>query len=159
MIRPMEKTHQVQAWREYRGYSLQDLAEKAGITAEVLQAIENEDHDLSLSLLHQLSFTLGIPVTWLLSHPTIVQFFHDDGDEQQDLRNSPQIETSLAEYVLKGMQEQEELYILLAALIWHGNPKLIRAAEVNLRSLLRQARTVSLPWQSRPPVHFEPPSD
>lgn len=33
------------------------------------------------------------------------------------------------------------------------------AAEVNLRSLLKQSRQATVPRQSRPPGHFEPPSD
>ena len=48
---------------------------------------------------------------------------------------------------------------LLTSLLRHGEPKLLRAAEVNLRSLLKQARTSTVPWQNRPSGHFEPPND
>ena len=61
--------------------------------------------------------------------------------------------------ILQENQTGQDLYALLTALLRHGDAKLIRAAEVNLRSLLKQARTADVPWQSRPPGHFEPPSD
>jgi hypothetical protein len=65
----------------------------------------------------------------------------------------------VTERILHGKQVDQELYVLLTSLLRHGEPKLIRAAEVNLRSLLKQARTATVPWQSRPSGHFEPPSD
>ena len=65
----------------------------------------------------------------------------------------------MTERILHGKQVDQELYVLLTSLLRHGEPKLIRAAEVNLRSLLKQARTATVPWQSRPSGHFEPPSD
>ncbi|TKS60400.1 MAG: hypothetical protein EWM72_01438 [Nitrospira sp.] len=51
------------------------------------------------------------------------------------------------------------LYVLLTALIQAGDPKLLRAAEVSLRSLVKQSRQAAAPWQQRPSGHFEPPSD
>jgi hypothetical protein len=51
------------------------------------------------------------------------------------------------------------LYVLLTALMQAGDPKLLRAAEVSLRSLVKQARQATVPWQQHPPGHFEPPSD
>jgi hypothetical protein len=30
---------------------------------------------------------------------------------------------------------------------------------VNLRSLVKQAKQATIPWQNRPSGHFEPPSD
>ncbi|WP_447969293.1 hypothetical protein [Nitrospira sp. M1] len=51
------------------------------------------------------------------------------------------------------------MYSLLTALLQNGEPKLLRAAEVNLKSLLKQAKTATVPWQNRIPGHFETPSD
>jgi len=65
----------------------------------------------------------------------------------------------MTEPVFRENQTESDLHILLTALIRHGDPKLIRAAEVNLRSLLKQARIAAVPWQNRPPGHVEPPSD
>ncbi|MFO0729744.1 MAG: hypothetical protein U0361_01885 [Nitrospiraceae bacterium] len=51
------------------------------------------------------------------------------------------------------------MFVLVTALLQSGDPKLLRAAEVSLRSLVKQAKQATVPWQSRPPGHFEPPSD
>ena len=59
----------------------------------------------------------------------------------------------------RGSHTDREMYVLLTSLLRHGEPKLLRAAEVNLRSLLKQARTSTVPWQNRPSGHFEPPND
>ena len=80
---------------------------------------------------------------------------HDEGS----FCLNPDTPDPVTEPVLQGNQAGRDLYGLLTALLRHGDAKLIRAAEVNLRSLLKQARTASIPWQSRPPGHFEPPSD
>ena len=51
------------------------------------------------------------------------------------------------------------LYVLLTAIMQSGEPKLLRAAEVNLQSLVKQAKQATIPWQNRPSGHFEPPND
>jgi len=65
----------------------------------------------------------------------------------------------VTERILRGSHTDREMYVLLTSLLLHGEPKLLRAAEVNLRSLLKQARTSTVPWQNRPSGHFEPPND
>ncbi|TLY16734.1 MAG: XRE family transcriptional regulator, partial [Nitrospirae bacterium] len=35
----------------------------------------------------------------------------------------------------------------------------LRAAEVSLQSLVKQSKQTTVPWQTRPPGHFEPPAD
>lgn len=159
MIPPMEPVNEslhVRAWREHYGISLEDLAQKAGLAPERLQAIEHGECDCSLASLHRLSHALDIPVTWLLVPPTIVQYLQDH-DRYREA--APPAGRPLAEYLARGIHEREDLFLLLTALVQHGDPKLLRAAEVNLRSLLKQARTATLPWQARPSGHFEPPSD
>ncbi len=75
--------------------------------------------------------------------------------------SSPKLDVPdpMTERNFRGNQTERDLHALLTALLRHGDPKLIRAAEVNLRSLLKQARTATVPWQNRLPGHFEPPSD
>jgi len=63
------------------------------------------------------------------------------------------------ERILLGAHQERELYVLLTVLLQSGEPKLVKAAEASLRSLVKQSRQASVPWQSRPPGHFEPPSD
>jgi len=65
----------------------------------------------------------------------------------------------VTERVLRGARHERELYVLLTALLQSGDPKLLLAAETSLRSLVKQARRPTIPWQSRPSGHFEPPSD
>jgi len=38
-------------------------------------------------------------------------------------------------------------------------PETVAAAEMSLRSLVKQSRQATVPWQQRPSGHFEPPSD
>jgi hypothetical protein len=61
--------------------------------------------------------------------------------------------------VLCSVRRDLEMYVLLTAIMQNGDPKLVRAAEASLRSLAKQAKQPTVPWQSRPPGHFEPPSD
>ncbi|RMH35312.1 MAG: XRE family transcriptional regulator [Nitrospirae bacterium] len=153
----MKPSHHIQAWRHTRGYCLKDLADEVGIPISQLEAIEQETQDPPLTLLHQIGSALGIPTSWLVIHPKVIQFLQNDKDEAASV--SSHRESMTLDYVWRGFREQEELYLQLAALIHHGDPKLIRAAAINLQSLLKQARTAALPWQSRPSGHFEPPSD
>ena len=46
--------------------------------------------------------------------------------------------------ILEGTRRERTLYVLLTALLQQGEPKLLRAAEVNLRSLLKQAQKASV---------------
>jgi hypothetical protein len=61
--------------------------------------------------------------------------------------------------ILAGSRADRSLYVLLTTLMQAGDPKLLRAAEMSLRSLVKQARQATVPWQQRPSGHFEPPSD
>ena len=44
------------------------------------------------------------------------------------------------ELMLQGSRQDRELYVLLTVLLQSGEPKLVRAAEASLRSLVKQAR-------------------
>ena len=76
----------------------------------------------------------------------------------QFFRNDLSIDP-LFERMIQVRRDHPDLFVLLTNLIHHGDPKLIRAAHVNLQSLSKQIRATTLPWGSRPPGHFEPPSD
>lgn len=150
---------QILSWRRVRGFSHATLANKAGIRPEDLKAMEDGERDPSVSMLEALATGLGVPTAWLHIDPTFLKLLVADPDDEHEdwLRcDSPDPVTTR---ILQGARHHQELYALVTALLQHGEPKLLRAAEINLRSLLKQAKTATVPWQSRPSGHFEPPSD
>ena len=149
---------QIQAWRRVRGFSSSALAEKAGVTQEDLAAIEDGGLDPSVSTLEALASALGVPVAWLHSDPTLLKLLMADPDDEQDDWLRSDSPDPITTRILEASRPHQDLYVLLTALLQHGEPKLLRAAEVNLRSLLKQAKTATVPWQSRPSGHFEPPN-
>ncbi len=148
---------QIQAWRITRGRSVDDLATELPLLPRVLEEIEAGAIDPSASLLEALAAALKIPPAWLFSHPTSFRTLFDDPEEDAD--SIPVGPDPVTERILAGSQMDRSLYILLTAIIQSGEPKLLRAAEVNLRSLVKQAKQSTVPWQNRPSGHFEPPND
>ncbi|THI88898.1 MAG: helix-turn-helix transcriptional regulator [Nitrospira sp. CG24A] len=148
---------QVQAWRISRGRSVDDLATELSLLPRVLEEIEAGETDLHLSRLEALAAALKIPPAWLFSHPNSFRTLFDDPEEDTD--SIPAGPDPVTERILAGSQMNRSLYVLLTAIIQSGEPKLLRAAEVNLRSLVKQAKQSTIPWQNRPSGHFEPPSD
>lgn len=149
----------IQSWRVSRGHSLSALAARAGLPVDSLEAIEAGQTDPSLSIMEAVATALGVPPSWLHGDPKQLQLLTDDpdGDESE----SPPLDTTdpVIERILIAAHHERELYVLLTRLLQAGDPKLIRAAEVSLRSLVKQAKQATVPWMSRPPGHFEPPSD
>ena len=149
----------IQGWRKARNYSIGILTKKSGIRSEDLEALEAGELDPPVSMLESLASGLGIPVAWLHADPASIKLllaeFLEEGMDEFGFHSSDLV----TEFILRGNQHHPDLYVLLTALLQSGEPKLLRAAEVNLRSLLKQAKTATVPWQSRPPGHFEPPSD
>ena len=135
------------------------LAKKVGMPSTELEAIEAGELDPPASALETLATGLGIPPGWLYSNPTAINLLLGDPDEKDSDWTNIESPDPILELIAHGTQEQREMYSLLAALLQSGEPKLLRAAEVNLRSLLKQAQTATVPWQNRIPGHFEPPSD
>ena len=156
--RPMPIGANLMAWRTSRGLSHGELASKAGLTAEVVQDIEAGTLDPTAGMLESAAGSLGIPVSWLHVEPRHLKLLttDQDGETEEETGASPD---PVLDRMLQAKDHDRELYVLLTALLQAGDPKLIRAAEVNLRSLIKQAKQASLPWGSRPPGHFEPPSD
>lgn len=148
----------IRAWRISQQCSEQALAERAGIATSVLEALESEQADPQASTLESLAGALKIPLPWLFIHPTDVDLLCKDDDEPAPLSTLTGADPVL-ERILVAAGHDRSLYVLLTALMQSGDPKLLRAAEVSLRSLVKQSKQATVPWQSRPPGHFEPPSD
>jgi transcriptional regulator with XRE-family HTH domain len=148
---------QIQAWRISRGYSVDDLATESHLLPHVLEQIETEEFDPSASILEALAAALKIPPAWLFSHPTSFRTLFEGPEEDES--STPEGPDPVTERILAGSRMDRSLYVLLTAILQSGEPKLLRAAEVNLRSLVKQAKQATVPWQNRPSGHFEPPSD
>jgi transcriptional regulator with XRE-family HTH domain len=148
----------IQTWRLSRGHSIEALASKAGLPSSSLEAIEAGDLDPSATMLECLASGLGVPTSWLYADPKHLALLFCD-DEVNDSSEAPAGVDPVMERVLLATRYERDLYVLLTTLLQSGDPKLIRAAEVSLRSLVKQSKQAAAPWQSRPPGHFEPPSD
>ena len=149
----------IQAWRVSRGLSLMALATKAGLPVDSLESIETGQADPTLSAMEAVASALGVPPSWLHGDPKHLELLTADPDGETS--DSPSLDTvdPVIERILTAAHYERELYVLLTRLLQAGDPKLIRAAEVSLRSLVKQAKQATVPWGSRPPGHFEPPSD
>jgi transcriptional regulator with XRE-family HTH domain len=148
---------QIQAWRISRGHSIDDLAAESHLPPHVVEGIEAEEIDPSASQLETLAAALKIPPAWLFSHPTSFRTLFDN--QEEDESSAPAGPDPVTERILAGSRMDRSLYVLLTAIMQSGEPKLLRAAEVNLRSLVKQAKQATVPWQNRPSGHFEPPND
>ena len=150
----------MRAWREFRGVDLSAVSGGTGLSIDQLEAIEADLMDPPVSALERLATLLRIPPSWLYAHPREVALLtsDDDGEEPGEASDRATIDP-LLDRILTALPLHRELYGLLTVLVGHADAKLLRAAEVSLRSLLKQARATTVPWQSRPSGHFEPPSD
>ena len=147
----------IQAWRLARNQSPESLAAAAGLSTSDLELIESEASDPSSATLRALAAALRIPPGWLFDSPQLFTWLFNDGtDEEEPTVHSPD---PLTERIVAGSRTDRGLYVLLTALVQAGDPKLLRAAEMSLRSLVKQSRQATVPWQQRPSGHFEPPSD
>lgn len=133
------------------------LASEANLPAERLEAIEAGTDDPPASVIERVAAALHIPAAWLFIDPKQIELLFTDADGER--RDPGQTPDPVLEQILRVSRENRELYVLLTTLLQRGEPKLWRAAEMNLRSLIKQARQATVPWESRPPGHFEPPSD
>ncbi|HMU56102.1 MAG TPA: helix-turn-helix domain-containing protein, partial [Nitrospira sp.] len=145
----------IQAWRLSRGHSVEALAAEAKIPSYALEKIEADEVDPGTSTLEALAEVLKIPAAWLFTHPTSFQHLFADS-EGVEIPPGPD---PVTERILSGSRMDRSLFVLLTTLIQSAEPKLLRAAEMSLRSLVKQSKQATVPWQSRPSGHFEPPSD
>ena len=148
---------QIQAWRLSRGLSLEYLAAETSLSLQALQDIEAESLDPSISILEKFAAVMKIPVAWLFAHPHAFQLLFHEPDEAED--TTPDGPDPVTERILTSSRMDRSLYVMLTALIQSGEPKLLRAAEMSLKSLVKQSKQSTIPWQNRPSGHFEPPSD
>jgi transcriptional regulator with XRE-family HTH domain len=147
----------IQAWRLTRKHSINSLAEAAGLTPDFLEQIEADQADPPATTMEALAAALRIPTPWLFENP---QSFHSLFQEADDKENSIPLQTDpVTDRILAGSRMDRSLYVMLTALMQAGDPKLLRAAEMSLRSLMKQSRQATVPWEQRPSGHFEPPSD
>jgi len=153
----MSLASNIQEWRLSKRQSVTAVAGKAGLTTEALEAIEAGDLDPSASMLEALASALGVPAAWLHGDPKHMELLIE-GDGDGETTQSENVDP-VTERVLLGSREERELYVLLTSILMSGDPKLRLAVEASLRSLAKQAKQPTVPWQSRPPGHFEPPSD
>ncbi|MDT7041512.1 helix-turn-helix domain-containing protein [Candidatus Nitronereus thalassa] len=155
----MPLNQSLQAWRKARQYSISKLSSDSGVEGSTIEEIEAGVLDPLVSIVEALAKGLAIPPAWLYSTPKAIELLLGDPDGEESVYPDLDSPDPVTERILRGHQSDREMYVLLTSLLRHGEPKLLRAAEVNLRSLLKQARTATVPWQTRPSGHFEPPSD
>lgn len=149
----------IKAWRVSRKLSVSALASQAGLSVETLEAMEVGDHDPLASSLESVASALSIPTPWLYAHPKHLELLTTDGDGDDLVSPSRASADPVLDQILAAVQQGPELYVLLTSILQGGDPKLLRAADASLRSLAKQSRRASLPWESRIPGHFEPPTD
>lgn len=158
-MRAMPQALHIQAWRLARGHAVSALASKAGLPTNVIESIESGETDPSASTLEALATAIGVPTAWLFAHPTHLDLLLADPDGEMTSPLPTDSVDPVTEHILRAAHHDRALYVLLTSLIQSGDPKLLRAAEVSLRSLVKQSRQTTVPWQTRQPGHFEPPSD
>jgi transcriptional regulator with XRE-family HTH domain len=142
----------LQQWCQYRQLTLAQLSDQTGIELQSLESVQNGSMDPSLSILATIANQLHIPTSWLHHDPEVVQRIWNDADEEEPELPEDHSIDPIFERMIQIRREHPELFVLLTNLVHHGDPKLIRAAQVNLQSLSKQIRATTLPWGSRPPT-------
>lgn len=147
----------IQAWRLSRRFSIESLAAATHLSPLEIEEIEADTGDPSSTILESIAKALSIPVAWLFSHPSAFELLFREADEDEAF--PPDGPDPVIERILAASRMDRSLYVMLTALIQSGEPKLLRAAEMSLKSLVKQSKQSTVPWLNRPSGHFEPPSD
>ena len=147
----------IQEWRLSKRHSLESLSDAAHLPVSLLDQIETEQLDPTIGTVEALAAALRIPPAWLFEHPRSFEHLFADGDGQEEPDHSSI--DPVTDRILTGSRMDRTLYVLLTTLMQGGETKLLRAAEMSLRSLVKQSKQATVPWQQRPSGHFEPPSD
>ena len=147
----------IQCWRLSRNHSIESLSNAARIPNALLEQIEADQTDPTAATIEALASALRVPASWLFDNPRSFEYLFTDSAEDEEPDRS-QLDP-VTDRILAGSHTDRSLYVLLTTLIQAGDPKLLRAAEMSLRSLVKQSRQATVPWQQRPSGHFEPPSD
>ncbi len=141
------------AWRMARRAAPDEVARRSGVDPARLDAIEEGDADATGAEIEAIASALGVPPGWLYDDPKqLLPLIESDTEDQTDT-------DPVTARMLAAARTERALFTLLAQLVWAGEPRLVRAAEVNLRSLVKQIPRTTVPWETRPPGHFEPPAD
>ncbi len=155
--RPMSIGPCIQEWRLSKRHSLESLSDASHLPVSLLEQIETEQLDPTIGTLEALAAALRIPPAWLFEHPRSFEHLFTDADGQEE--PDPALIDPVTDRILACSKTDRTLYVLLTTLMQGGDAKLLRAAEMSLRSLVKQSRQTTVPWQQRPSGHFEPPSD
>ena len=147
----------IQSWRIFRNQSIESLSNAARIPSALLEQIEAGQTDPTTATVEALASALRVPSSWLFDNPRSFEYLFTDSTESEEPDRS-QLDP-VTDRILAGSHADRSLYVLLTTLIQSGDPKLLRAAEMSLRSLVKQSQQATVPWQQRPSGHFEPPSD
>jgi transcriptional regulator with XRE-family HTH domain len=147
----------IQGWRLYKNQSIESLSDATSISTALLEQIEADQTDPTTAMIEALASALGVPPSWLFDNPRSFEYLLADSTEGEE-PNRSQLDP-VTDRILAGSHADRSLYVLLTTLMQAGDPKLLRAAEMSLRSLVKQSQQATVPWQQRPSGHFEPPSD
>ena len=148
----------IQEWRLARKQSVESLASLAGLSNDFLEQIEAGQTDPTAGTVEALARALRIPPSWLFDHPRSFEYLFTDTSDEGEPPDPAQLDP-VTDRILAGSRADRSLFVLLTTLMQAGDPKLLRAAEMSLRSLAKQSRQATVPWQQRLSGHFEPPSD
>jgi transcriptional regulator with XRE-family HTH domain len=147
----------VQQWRLKRRLSMAEVEKRAQMAPGSLEALEVGDADPAWSTISSIAEVLGIPISWLCVEPGQIEpiiLDHPEGESGLAFSADP-----VTEQILRAKHQKQELFYLMSALIVHGDPRLIQAAEANLKSLIKETQRSPIPWANRQPGNFDPPSD
>lgn len=147
----------IQGWRLSRNHSIESLSDAAEIPPTLLEQIEADQIDPTTGIIEALASALRIPPSWLFDDPQSFECLFADSAEEEE-RDTSHIDP-VTDRILAASRTDRSLFVLLTTLMQAGDSKLLRAAEMSLRSLVKQSRQATVPWQQRPSGHFEPPSD
>ena len=147
----------IRAWRQSKNISVESLSDVAVISPTLLEQIEAQEIDPTLATVQALANAIGIPPAWLFDSPQSFDHLFRDTDGPEEPGHSDVDPVTVR--ILTASRLDRTLFVLLTTLMQAGDPKLLRAAEVSLLSLVKQSRQTTVPWQQRPSGHFEPPSD
>jgi transcriptional regulator with XRE-family HTH domain len=147
----------IHSWRLSRNHSIASLSDATRIPSALLEQIEASQTDPTTATMEAIASALRVPPSWLFDNPRSFEYLFTDSAEGEEPDGS-QLDP-VTDRILAGSHTDRSLYVLLTTLIQAGDPKLLRAAEMSLRSLVKQSRQATVPWEQRPSGHFEPPSD
>ena len=141
-----------------RKQSIESLSNATGLPHDFLDQIEASQTDPTAGTIETLARALRVPPSWLFDHPGSFELLFTDASDEGEEPDVAQLDP-VTDRILAGSRADRSLFVLLTTLMQAGDPKLLRAAEMSLRSLVKQSRQATVPWQQRPSGHFEPPSD